>query len=174
MGFHRVNYTIFFFFFVGFRGRFPPRGSLAAEGDGIGAVLAALERHRLHLADELEAGMPRKERRGLAGVLLRLVRAGGVNDRPAEREPRHRRVEDLRLELRERGKPLLAPVPARVGAAPEDPGVGAGGVDEDLAEQSGGGWRGLGDDLDVEPQTRGVLLQLAAAGGSCTIKSPSA
>ena len=41
-------------------------GSLAAEGDGIGAVLAALERHRLHLADKREAWVPRKERRSLA------------------------------------------------------------------------------------------------------------
>ena len=94
--------------------------------------MTGFKRDRFPRFLKFEIGMPRKERRHLVGVLLRLVGTRRVNERSARCGQLRRLVENLRLKLHQRGKLLNRPVPPRIRPPPKDPRVAARCVDEDL------------------------------------------
>ena len=63
-------------------------------------------------------------------VLLRLQAARGIYEQPTHRDHVSRGFQDLPLKSRKARKIRLFPPPFRIRTPPQDPGVRAGGVDE--------------------------------------------
>ena len=110
------------------------------ERAGEGAVVSGFMGNRLAARFFGEVRMGGKERGHAISVLLRFVRAGGIDEAATRRHMRGGGGQDGILLCRKVFQPVLRPAPTRIRAATQHARVGTGGIDQHAIERTKRSW----------------------------------